>query len=413
MDVCSADIKPMLTLEEALEKINSALSPVDDTETIDLKNAKGRVLAHPLYSALNLPGDRNAAMDGYAFSSSDKADEQAFTLRLAGTSWAGRPFNGVLERGLCIRIFTGAVVPESLDSVIMQEQVSADGDAVHFPAHTRTGQNIREAGEDVKKGGLLCAAAKKLTIADMGLLAAAGIADCAVKRRLKIVFFSTGDELAALGQALESGKIYDSNRYLLNGLLADTCHTVVDGGVIADDKKQLEDTLRQAAADYDVIITTGGASVGEADYIKEILEQCGEITFWKIAVKPGKPLAFGKIGNCHFFGLPGNPLAVMVTYQQLVAPALQRLSGTPAAKPLRLTATCTSTLKKSPGRQEFQCGILTQDDGGKFFAASAGPQGSHRLSTVHKANCYIILPIDCKGVEAGAQVVVEPFSLFI
>ncbi|TAL43913.1 MAG: molybdopterin molybdenumtransferase MoeA, partial [Methylovulum sp.] len=184
MDVCSADIKPMLTLEEALEKINSALSPVDDTETIDLKNAKGRVLAHPLYSALNLPGDRNAAMDGYAFSSSDKADEQAFTLRLAGTSWAGRPFNGVLERGLCIRIFTGAIVPESLDSVIMQEQVSADGDAVHFPAHTRTGQNIREAGEDVKKGGLLCAAPKKLTIADMGLLAAAGIADCAVKRRL-------------------------------------------------------------------------------------------------------------------------------------------------------------------------------------------------------------------------------------
>ncbi|MDO9105644.1 MAG: molybdopterin molybdotransferase MoeA [Methylovulum sp.] len=412
-DVCGTDAKPMLSIKEALDRINLAITPVGETEIIALKHALGRVLADTQYSPINIPCARNAAMDGYAFASDGHLDGQAFTLHVAGTSWAGRPFDGCLERQSCVRIFTGAVVPEALDSVIMQEQIIVDGDAVHFPAHAPIRQNIRAAGEDVEQGGLLCAAPKKLTASDMGLLAAAGIAEITVKRRLNIAFFSTGDELTALGQPLQAGKIYDSNRYLLSGLLADACNTVVDGGVIADDKSLLEDILRQAAKDYDVIITTGGASVGAADYIKDVLACCGDVNFWKIAVKPGKPLAFGKIGACHFFGLPGNPVAVLVTFQQLVAPALQQLAGAPARKPLRFAATCTQPLKKAPGRQEFQNGILSQDHDGAFSVAASGPQGSHRLNSAHKANCYIILPIDCNGVKAGEQVIVEPFSTFI
>lgn len=413
MDFCSIDVKPMLTIDEALERIRSAVMPVDETEIINLKQALDRVSALPLYSPINLPSDRNAAMDGYAFCSRDIVDALPFTLRMVGTSWAGRPFNGILTPGSCIRIFTGAVVPEKFDSVIMQEQIIVNGNIIHFPAQTPIQQNIREAGEDISKGGLLCTAPKKLTARDMGLLAAAGISKITVKRCLKIVFFSTGDELTPLNSLLQPGKIYDSNRYLLSGLLTDACYSVVDGGVIPDDKKRLEDALSQAAKDYDVIITTGGASVGDADYIKEILQQCGQIDFWKIAIKPGKPLAFGKIGACHFFGLPGNPVAVLVTFQQLVAPALKRLSGASATKPLQLMATSTSTLRKALGRQEFQSGILTQDESGTLFVASSGQQGSHRLGTVHKANCYILLPIDSQGVQAGEHVIVEPFTNYL
>ena len=290
----------------------------------------------------------------------------------------------------------------------MQEQVRADGQTIHFPANATSRQYIREVGEDIKQGDLLCAQPKKLNAIDLGLLASAGIYELTVKRPVKIAFFSTGDELTALGQPLQSGKIYDSNRYTLSGLLADASHRVTDMGVIADNKQLLEDSFMEAAKNHDVIITTGGASVGEADYVKEILERCGEVNFWKIASKPGKPLAFGKIGSCYFFGLPGNPVSVIVTYQQIVAPALKQLSGAPDAKPLRLTATCTTALKKAPGRQEFQRGILTQDDNGEFFVASSGRQGANILSSISRANCYIVLPTECKGVQAGDKVSVEP-----
>lgn len=413
IDPCSLESRPLLTLEEALDRIKAAILPVGDSEKVDLKNALGRVLSAPVYSPIDMPHDRNAAMDGYAFCSKDAASNQPFTLALAGTSWAGRPFQGGLQAGQCVRIFTGAVVPELADSVVMQEQVHAEGSSVYFPANIKTRQNIREAGEDVLAGSLLCKPPKKLTVFDIGLLASVGIDEVAVKRPLKIAFFSTGDELTAAGQTLESGKIYDSNRYLLKGLLDDVSYSVFDGGIIADNEQLLKDTLVQAAKNFDVIITSGGASVGEADYVKGILASCGEVTFWKIAIKPGKPLAFGKIGGSYFFGLPGNPVAVITTFKQIVTPALRQLSGAPAAKPLRFVATCTSSLKKAPGRQEFQRGILTQDDKGDFFVASAGSQGSHILSSMSRCNCFIILPVECEGVQAGEKVMVEPFSLFI
>jgi molybdopterin molybdotransferase len=250
-------------------------------------------------------------------------------------------------------------------------------------------------------------------VADLGLLATGGVEQLDVKRQLKIAYFSTGDELTALGQPLSCGKIYDSNRILLGGLLSDPCYSIVDLGVIPDNKELLEESFIEASKNYDVIITTGGASVGEADYVQEILQDCGVVDFWKLAIKPGKPLAFGKIGPCYFFGLPGNPVAVVVTFQQIVVPALRQLSGMPFYKPLRFSAICTSALKKAPGRQEFQRGILSQDQNGEFFVATAGIQGSNILSSLSQSGCYIVLPEECAGIKAGESVTVEPFSLLI
>jgi molybdopterin molybdotransferase len=413
IDPCSLEPKQLLRVDEALARIKSAVEPIVATERVTLKAALGRVLSEDMFSPINLPYDRNSAMDGYTLTSKDIDPIQPFTLSLAGTSWAGKPFQGSLKSCQCVRIFTGAVVPDRADSVVIQEQVKVEGERITFPVDTKAYQNIREAGEDITKGALLCPKHKKLTPADLGLLAAAGIADVPVNRRLNIAFFSTGDELVGLGQALESGKIYDSNRYALAGLLSDPCCNAVDMGVISDDKQFLEATIKQAAETNDVIITTGGASVGDADYIKEILESCGEVKFWKIAIKPGKPFAFGKIGSCHFFGLPGNPVSVMVTFDQIVAPALKQLSGSLEHKSLHILATCTSDLKKAPGRQEFQRGVLSQDADGNFLVASTGPQGSNILSSMSLSNCYIVLSSDCEGVKRGEQVWVEPFGVFL
>ena len=413
IDPCSLEPSPLLSVDDALERINAAIQPVTASERVVLKSALGRVLSEDVVSPISIPYDRNSAMDGYALSSKDIDAARPFTLILAGTSWAGKPFQGSLQAGQCVRVFTGAVIPNGADSVVIQEQVSADGEDIAFPANISAYQNIREAGEDIKQGSLLCSRQKKLTAADIGLLASAGSYDVPARRKLNIAFFSTGDELIGIGQPPKPGKIYDSNRYALAGLLADPCYNAVDMGAIPDDRQLLEETLKQAAECNDVIITTGGASVGDADYINDILVSCGVVNFWKIAIKPGKPLAFGKIGGCYFFGLPGNPVSAMVTFQQIVAPALKQLSGAAAKKPLRLLATCTTALKKMPGRQEFQRGILTQDTNGNFFVASTGQQGSHILSSMSQGNCYIILSAGSKGVSSGEKVWVEPFSVFL
>ncbi|CAG7857063.1 molybdopterin molybdotransferase [biofilm metagenome] len=413
IDPCSLEPKRLLSLEEALAIINNRIQAVDATEQLSLKNALGRVLAADLYAPINIPYARNSAMDGYAFASKGINLHQPFTLQLIGTSWAGKPYPGSLNAGECIRIFTGAVVPDEADSVCIQEQVIADGEKITFPANVAVQQNIREAGEEFSAGERLCAKHKILSPADLGLIAAAGIKDVPVYRQLHIAFFTTGDELLTLGQPPETGKIYDSNRYTLAGFLADPCYKVSDLGIIPDQKQVLEEQLLHAAETHDVIISTGGASVGDADYINEVLAQCGEVSFWKIAIKPGKPLAFGKIKECYFFGLPGNPVSATVTFQQVVSPALRQLSGAAAGKPMRLWATCTTALKKSAGRQEFQRGILSQSADRQLIVASTGSQGSHILSSMSRANCYIILPIDSKGIQAGEQVLVEPFSIFL
>ena len=413
IDTCSQEKKPMLTIVTALEQIQAAIHPVKDSEVLSLINALGRVLATSVYSPINLPTERNSAMDGYAFASSEVKNNQPFTLQLVGTSWAGKPFQGQLQQGQCVRIFTGAVLPDQADSVIMQEHIQCQDSEIHFPANTKIRQNVRAIGEDTPQDGLLCQQGKKLTAVDLALLATAGITSASVLRAIKIAIFSTGDELVASGRPLKTGQIYDSNRYLLMGLLADSCYQVTDLGVITDNKQALTEAFSTAAQNHDVIISTGGASVGDADYVKEVLSECGKINFWKIAIKPGKPLTFGTIGDCYFFGLPGNPVSAQVTFQKLVAPALQQLTGTVSTQALQLTATSISNLKKSAGRQEFQRGILKQDETGKLWVASSGRQGSNILTAMSISNCYIVLPSECQGVAVGDTVLVEPFSAFI
>ena len=410
VDLCSMNEAKLLSLEEALLTLRNQIQSLSAIESVNLSQAFGRILAHSPVAPIPLPQHRNAAMDGYAIASADIKGKQPFSLTLAGSSWAGKPFTGTIQTGQCIRIFTGALVPEGLDTVVMQEQVKNENGLIHFQPDIRAQQNVRQPGEDVANGEILINAPKKLNAADIGLLASAGIYDIAVKRRLKIAFFSTGDELGPIGQPLAPGKIYDSNRYMLKALLTDEAFSAVDMGVIPDDKALLHNTLVAASENHDVIVTTGGASVGEADFIREILQACGQVTFWKLAVKPGKPLAFGTIGQAYFFGLPGNPVAVTATFQHIVKPALDQLVGAPLVKPLQIKAVCQDNLKKSPGRQEFMRGILSQTGTGEFRVKSAGRQGSHILSTMSRANCYIVLPALNEGVKSGDTVTVEPFG---
>lgn len=413
IDTCSIDTNRLISIEQALELIKNAIIPIQGAERVVLKKALGRILSEPVLSPINIPSDKNSAMDGYAFLSTDISPRQSFSLPVAGVSWAGKPYQAILDKNQCVRVFTGAVIPDPADSVIMQELVEVNGKNIIFPANTRGKQNIRQIGEDIKQNSQLLPANKKLTAVDLGLLASAGIYDVSVKRKVNIAFFSTGDELRSIGSPLKSGQIYDSNRYALFGLLNNENFNVSDLGVIPDNKPLIQNSLLAAARTHDVIITSGGASVGDADYIKEILDDCGEVGFWKIAIKPGKPLAFGSVNNSYFFGLPGNPVSVITTFQKIVNPALQLLSGLSEKKPLTLFAICTSTLRKQKGRQEYQRGILTQNEAGELYVQSAGEQGSHIMSAMSKANCYIVLAIDSEGVSAGERVTIEPFDTLI
>ncbi|MCQ8127130.1 molybdopterin molybdotransferase MoeA [Methylomonas rivi] len=411
-DICYPHTAELLSVEQARQNIRLAVRPVDGQERVPLLGALGRVLADTVCSPIDIPPQRNAAMDGYAFASADIAKNQEFTLHVAGTSWAGKPYSGPIEKNQCVRIFTGAVVPDFADSVIAQEQVTGTGAGVRLPNDTKPYKNIRAAGSDARRGETLIASTQKLTARDLGLLAAAGIAAVKVKNRVKIGFFSTGDELTGLGQPLESGQIYDSNRYMLAGLLDDPNHSITDLGVIKDDPDLLEQTLVSAAETFDVLISSGGASVGDADFVNRTLQKCGQVNFWKLAIKPGKPLAFGRVKNCWFFGLPGNPIAVLVTYRQFVEPALRQLAGAPCATPLQLKACCETALRKSPGRQEYQRGVFRQTAPGEFTVKPAEQQDSHQLKAASLANCFIVLDSDSSGVSAGDMVTVEPFEVW-
>ncbi|MDC9729224.1 MAG: molybdopterin molybdotransferase MoeA [Methyloprofundus sp.] len=409
-DICSHN--NLLSLEDALERIHQRLPKIIGEESITLSHALGRVLNQECTAPFDLPPFPNSSMDGYAFHSND-IQQSTFTLKQVGTSWAGKPFSGQVQRGECVRIFTGAVLPAELDSVIMQEQVHSVDAGIQFPSNTQAYENVRHAGEDVKKSDLLLPINKQLSATDIGLLASAGLYEIKVKRKLRIAFFSTGDELSPVGSKLEFGQIYDSNRYTLAALLSNPCYSVNDLGVMPDDKNKIRDSLVSAAKNNDVIISTGGASVGDADFIQEILAEIGQVDFWKLAIKPGKPLAFGLIENCCFFGLPGNPISVIATFQQVVAPALHQLSGLALKKPLRFTAVCKSPLYKKAGRQEFQRGILSQTEPGEFEVISAGKQGSNILSASSRANCYIILNREQENVAIDQTVLVEPFNTYL
>ncbi|HXV09814.1 MAG TPA: gephyrin-like molybdotransferase Glp [Burkholderiales bacterium] len=409
---CADDYDPnSMPVTKAREVIARFLQPVTAIERLSIRAALGRVLAEDVVSPLNVPAHDNSAMDGYAVRFADLKPEGEVALRNIGASFAGAPFKGAVAAGQCVRIMTGGVVPAGADTIVMQEHVKAAGDTVTVGPGHRKGQNLRRAGEDLKVGQVALKRGLALRPAEIGLISSLGIGEVAVYRKLRVAFFSTGDELVSIGTQPGEGQIFDSNRYTLHGMLTRLGCEVLDMGVVRDDPKLLEKAFHDAAAAADVVITSGGVSVGEADFVKDLLNQLGEVVFWKIAMKPGRPLAYGKIGGAHFFGLPGNPVSVMVTFYQFVRDALLALSGRDPVPPLpTFRVPCTSSLKKAPGRTEFQRGVLSQDASGSWSVRVTGEQGSGILRSMAEANCFIILPDSQGNVASGALVEVQPME---
>lgn len=402
---------PPQSLEDARARMLAQLEPVATLERVAVRDALDRVLGTDVVSNVAVPAHTNSAMDGYAVRSADLPAEGERDLRVIGQSFAGHPFAGTVDAGECVRIMTGAVMPRGTDTVVIQEDTHRDGDAVRVGTGHRGGQHVRKAGEDIADGATVLAAGRRLRVADIGLLASIGRVEVPVRRRLRVAFFSTGDELRSLGEPLGEGEIYDSNRYTLYGMLRHFGADTLDLGVVRDEPQALREAFTRAGSDADVVITSGGVSVGAADYIRSVLAEVGEIGFWKVNMKPGKPIAFGHLqGGATFFGLPGNPVSAMVTFYQVVQPALDRLAGAAPREPLALMVRAGSALKKGSNRREFQRGYLETAADGTLSVRSASAQGSGILHSMSRANCFIVLPEDSGPIEAGQMVRVEPFA---
>jgi molybdopterin molybdotransferase len=412
---CADDHEPgILSVEAARKHILSSLPSLHGREKLALRSALNRVLAEDIISLLDVPGHTNSAMDGYAFIGSDLPSDEDRSYRIIGSVYAGEIFNGECQPGECVRIMTGAPMPANTDTVVMQEHTMSHGeDQIRISNTHRSGQNVRLAGEDIATGSVVLNSGRQLIPADLGILASLGIGEVQVRRRPRVAFFSTGDELRCIGEPLNEGDVYDSNRYTLYGMLKRLDVELLDLGVIGDSEDALRDAFESAAAMADIVITSGGVSVGEADYTKLVLEQLGEMNFWKIAMKPGRPLTYGKLKDACFFGLPGNPVAVMVTFYQFVLPALHHLSTAKPYSPFILLATSDDELRKRPGRYEFVRGILSQDDHGNLSVISTGRQGSGILTSMSRANCFILLDAECAGINKGDTVKVQPFVALI
>lgn len=397
----------MLTLDQARKIVESFCAPVAGFEQVVLKNALGRVLFEATAAPISIPQETQSSMDGYALNGLELLPNRVSQFRVAGTSWAGHPFMDPPGEGECVRIFTGAFLPPGTDSVVIQENVQRKGEVIEVPPGIAGRQNIRAPGDEIQRGQVVLEQGKRLAPADLGILAALGIHEIRVRRMPRVAFFSTGDELVSFDTPPERGQIYDSNRSTLNGMLKVLGIDAMDFGVIRDDRDAILDTLKEASAVSDMIISSGGVSVGEADLVKNAFESLGHVEFWKIAMKPGKPLAFGPIGTALFFGLPGNPVSVFVTFYQIVRPALLGMMGADPGKPVRIRALCTAKILKAPGRQEFQRGKLFFDESGAARVAPAEKQQAHQLSAMAKSNCFIVLPAACEGLAKDEPVEVE------
>ncbi|RLJ65183.1 molybdopterin molybdotransferase MoeA [Sulfurisoma sediminicola] len=408
---CIDDYDPeSLSVDAARRIVLDTLQAVAGHERLFIRQALGRVLAADVISPVDVPAHDNSAMDGWAVRHADLAAVGETRLKSIGTAFAGRAFEGKLGAGETVRIMTGAVMPQGADTVVIQEVAKVEEGAVVVPAGQRLGQNARRAGEDLKAGAAAIAAGKLLRPAELGIIASLGIAEVSVRRRVRVALFSTGDELCSIGTPLFPGAVYDSNRYTLWGMLTRLGCEVIDMGVVKDDPAALEAAFREAASCADAIVTSGGVSVGEADFIKQLMEQLGEVAFWKIAMKPGRPMAFGRIGGegkeddgAWLFGLPGNPVAVMVTFYQFVRPALLKLMGMdPVPEFPAFPARCVEPMKKGRGRTEFQRGVLFLENG-EWCVRPTGHQGSGILSSMARADCFIVLEPERGKVEKGSD----------
>ena len=399
----TCDVLPetVLTVEQAQERILETIQAITETEQLELSQANGRLLAETIQAGFDVPPHRNSAMDGYAFAHESLASTA--TLQQIGISWAGRPYLGSVSLGECVRIMTGACLPEGTDTVEMQENTQQQADQITLHTRPQCGEHVRYPGDDFKQGEIILETGRKLTAADLGLIASLGIPAVKVIRKPRIAFLSTGDELQTLGTPLAWGQIYDSNRYTLRALLQNLPVELIDLGIIPDQPQAVEQAFIQAQQQADLLISSGGVSVGEADFVTRSLQKLGEINFWKMAMKPGKPLAQGRLGNCLFFGLPGNPVSVMATFLLFVRPAILKLAGINVVQPRLHPALTLTSLKKVPGRKDFQRGIYTETAEG-YQVRSTGKQESHLLRSMSQANCFIVLERDSGDVEAGRQV---------
>jgi molybdopterin molybdotransferase len=394
-----------LRVDKARQAILACLTPISESEKIPTREILGRILAEHIVPSINVPAHDNSAMDGYAIRFSDAEKP----LKEIGAALAGKPFHGKLGPGECVRIMTGAVMPAGADTVVIQEVVKKQGERITIPPGQKKAQNVRYAGEDLKVGVAVLGPGRFLKPADVGLIASLGIGEVRVRRRLRVAFFATGDELASIGTPLKEGEVYDSNRYTVHGMLARLGVEAIDMGVVRDDPALLEKAFREASQKADAVITTGGVSVGEADFVKQLMAKLGEVLFWKIAMRPGRPMAFGRIGNAFLFGLPGNPVAVMVTFYQFVRDALLHMSGREDAPFPLLKATAAENLRKVPGRTEYQRGVLFKDQD-QWKVRTTGQQGSGVLRSMSEANCFIVLEHERGQVKAGEPVSVQLFE---
>ncbi|MDX1467390.1 MAG: molybdenum cofactor synthesis domain-containing protein [Halomonas sp.] len=406
----------MLTVEEAGERLATLIEAPLPAERVALAELHGRVLAEDAVSPIDVPQNTNAAMDGIALAWPDDTARPG-EWRLVGEVLAGAFRGEPLDAGECVRITTGAPLPPGADTVIMREQLIEPRDDPHGervvidrPERVRRGQHVRRAGEDIPRGHRALHAGTRLGAAELGLLASLGLAEALVHRRPRVALFSTGDEVVAPGRPLPPAGIYDANRHTLAGLLAEQGAEPMDLGILPDDREAMEAALREAADTADMVITSGGVSVGQADFTRAALESVGRLAFWRIAIRPGRPMACGLLGErgVPFLGLPGNPVAVMVTFLQFVAPLLARLQGRGALGPRRLTAIADEALKSRLGRTDFLRGVFHAADDGRLHVCSTGAQGSGILSSMVAANCLIELADDREGAAPGEAVSIQP-----
>lgn len=403
------DAPGLMPLEEALEKMLTGIKPIQSTLQLPLADAIGYVLAEDILSPINVPPFDNSAMDGYAVRISELAQNQP--LPVAGKSFAGQPFEGEWPSMTCVRIMTGAQIPQGCDAVIMQEQATVTEDGVTFcQTQVKPNNNIRPVGDDIRLGDIVLNKGARLTARDIPMIATLGVSHVTVFRKPKVAFFSTGDELKPLGTELKAGEIYDSNRYGIKPLIINFGCEAIDLGIIPDCPKTLKETFEKAQSLADVVVTSGGVSVGEADFTKDILDEVGQIGFWKLAIKPGKPFAFGSLGDAWFCGLPGNPVSAVLTMYVLVQPMLAKLGGHSQWKaPESIPAITRTAFKKAPGRTDYQRGISSIENG-QFVVETTGNQSSGAFRSMSLANCFVVLERERGSVEVGETVNIQLFN---
>ncbi|EII3093615.1 bifunctional molybdopterin-guanine dinucleotide biosynthesis adaptor protein MobB/molybdopterin molybdotransferase MoeA [Vibrio cholerae] len=406
---CCDTLSPaFLSVEQGREKILSLISPLAETESVAIQECYQRVLAREVFSPINVPAYRNSAMDGYALRSDDLERD---SYRVVAEVLAGSHYSKTVERGEAVKIMTGAPMPLGADTVVMREQATQNGELVSFAgAKIKAGQNVRQAGEDLAQGQAVFSTGQRLLSPEMGMLASLGFAHADVFRSLKVAIFSTGDEVQAPGGDIEPNSIFDSNRFTLTGLLKQLGCQVIDLGIIEDDEAKMMQVLEQAAKQADMVITSGSVSVGDADFIKSALEKLGQIDFWRINMRPGRPLAFGQIAGKPFFGLPGNPVAVMVSFINFVEPALRKMQGEQGWQPLKVNAIALEDLRSRQGRTEFSRGVYAFNAQGQLTVRTTGKQGSGILRSMSEANCLIEIAPAIDTVKVGESVTIIPLQ---